>query len=394
MRNSFPLKLAAAVLFSALLILGLRLASQKPLWNDEIYSQIASVEGLSYRQILKGNISEGHNTPLFYVIQKIVCAAAGYHAPEEWRQGTQFWGFDRPMDRILLRVGPVVFVALAIVAIFYYFAKFHSWPAGFYSLLISLSSGMLWQYWAEARPYALWIFLTTLQLLLFLSILRNADSRPASWRRLAAVHLALSVTAILSLPQILIVSVLLGFYKRKDWKAYLLPAFIPVGLCLFYYLSSPKYHFLLQFSVEQYIRANISRDRLYILLLYGVTLGVYALRQKIKTLRVFLEDSILAGAPFGVLLGGMIFSASVTLFVLKGRELAGESYFPVTEKYFIHLMPAGIVGTVLFSDAIVRAFRKHVWVSIVMAGGIAALVIPRFFKVMHDILKQYPHLIS
>ena len=63
------IKILTLVLFFSLLGLGSRVASQRPLWNDEYYSQVASINNTPFADQFLGRISEGGNAPLFYCLQ-------------------------------------------------------------------------------------------------------------------------------------------------------------------------------------------------------------------------------------------------------------------------------------------------------------------------------------
>jgi len=69
------------------LAIGFKLAYDKPLWNDEIYTLVSSVSRVSYLDILLGRVKEGNNCPLFYVIQKGICDIARYSIPAPWLKG-------------------------------------------------------------------------------------------------------------------------------------------------------------------------------------------------------------------------------------------------------------------------------------------------------------------
>lgn len=112
------------LLFFVCFRFGLILAESKPIWNDEFYSQLANVQGLSYGKMMAGQVNEGNNAPLFYLIQKVICDIASYQAPEAWVKGD--WGYSDYYSRILLRVSPVFFMSLAAVFIFYYFSRVYS----------------------------------------------------------------------------------------------------------------------------------------------------------------------------------------------------------------------------------------------------------------------------
>lgn len=387
-----PLNKIVLILSIILILLGFRLASQKPLWNDEIYSQTASVEHLSYAQILTGKVGEGNVSPVFYLIQKAICQYTGYLSPSQWQQGSQSWGtFDRLTDRIVLRIGPVLMMAFAIAGIFYYFAKYYSWGTALFSLFLSLSSGMIWNYWAEARPYALWMALTTAQTLLFLAIIR-VKAYPEYAHRLlsvlAGIHILLAFSVILSLPQIGLVSLLLWLYGWRDSRRYFILLLVPVLVALTYYWISPKYPFGLIFSVEQYLRANISRDRLYLFMMFGLFLTVFLLQKKYSFR--WISDVIKEGLPAFVVGLGMILCACGILLLFKMKQ-GSYVQFPVTEKYFIFLTPVGVIASTMFVDTCLRSL-KYRWARVGMALGVAALVIPRALKVFHELYNQYPGL--
>jgi len=197
------------LLFFVCFRFGLILAESKPIWNDEFYSQLANVQGLSYGKMMAGQVNEGNNAPLFYLIQKVICDIASYQAPEAWVKGD--WGYSDYYSRILLRVSPVFFMSLAAVFIFYYFSRV-------YSIFTFSSSYLVWVHWAEARPYSLWFFLTTVQSLVFLHIVQNKDMRPKIWAALIVIHLCLSLTVSLGVAQIFVASSLLWIFVEKNNK--------------------------------------------------------------------------------------------------------------------------------------------------------------------------------
>lgn len=389
MQKSLLIRVTSIILFIVLMFMGLRIASQKPLWNDEIFSQISSVEQLSYSEIVLGQVGEGNATPLFYLTQKVLCQIFNYSSPVEWKKGTKFWDFDRPRDRIILRIGPVFVVAFAIALIFFYFAHHHSFGTALFSLFLSLSCEMLLRYWAEARPYALWMSLTTIQILLFLCFIQARKFGIRILLGLAIVHFLLSCTVVLSLPQIILVSFLLWVYGMRSWKYYLVLLVLPVIVGLIYYCLSPHYPFALIFSIEQYIRANISRDRFYVTILFALLLALYGVQEKLK-LRQMLDSAILKGLPaLGIFLGSVA-GACVILgaFIIKTGPVM---QFPVTEKYFIFLVPVGIISVTVFADTIIRAFKVR-GLKFVMIIMIVGLTIPRAIKVVGEFLKQYPQI--
>lgn len=76
----YVISFAGLVLLSALSF-GYFLSTHKPLENDELFTQIHSVEGLSYRSILTMKIPEGNVSPLFYLTQKVFLDVIHFRLP-------------------------------------------------------------------------------------------------------------------------------------------------------------------------------------------------------------------------------------------------------------------------------------------------------------------------
>ena len=70
--------------FIVFMTVGLASAFHRPVWNDELYSHSQSIKGMSYLQILKGEVPEGNNSPLFYFTQKLFCDILSVHTPEDF----------------------------------------------------------------------------------------------------------------------------------------------------------------------------------------------------------------------------------------------------------------------------------------------------------------------
>src|SRR3989339_191913 len=151
----------AAAVFMAGLCQGFSLALKKPLWNDEIYSQTSSVEGMSWAQIWTGRIREGNNSPAFYSVQKIVCGIFDYKSNDLWKN-------DDVPARLILRIAPVVCMSLGLALIVWFFGAYYALSGMMIAFIVGVSSYMVWYYWAEARPYAMMFLATTVQALLIL----------------------------------------------------------------------------------------------------------------------------------------------------------------------------------------------------------------------------------
>src|SRR5207244_2779711 len=128
------------------------------------------------------------------------------------------WNFNDQWTQFLLRISPNFFMSLTLTLIFYFFSRYYSIGLGVYAFLVSISSWMVWMYWVEARPYAQWFFLTTVQLLIFIRLLKEEKDNGRLWNMLLAVNIILSLTIMFSAAQILVVSsALMLFIKNRKW---------------------------------------------------------------------------------------------------------------------------------------------------------------------------------
>ena len=142
-----------------------------------------------------------------------------------------------------MRINPIIFMSLSIVMIFYFFNRNYSLLAGIYSLFISMSSFMVWFYWAEARPYALWVFLTTCQSLILLSLINEESFNARLWRLLTFVHILFCFTIIFGIIQIAATTVLLWLFYERRWKKYIGLFLLPLVVSVLYYITSPTFFF-------------------------------------------------------------------------------------------------------------------------------------------------------
>jgi len=267
---------------------GLLRAEHKALWNDEIFTQVSSVSHQSYAQHWLGKIGEGNNTPLFYSIQKLFFQLIQYQTPDLWNEQNLY-------DRLVLRINPIFFMAASIACIFFYFSKTYSLWIGVYSLFISISSFVVWDYWVEARPYTLWIFLTTVHTLHFLNLFRQEVISRKAWIGLTIIHFLLCFSTIFSVAQITIVSALLWLLKERNWKKYILTAIIPTFITLYYFMLAPKYNFWFDLTPDQLIRDCFSRDRFYILFIFTFFLAAYYLGKKNRNSQIFSQQKTIRG---------------------------------------------------------------------------------------------------
>ena len=374
MSKSFNIPLQTLLIFLLLLAIGSWLAAKKPLWNDEAYSQVNSIQRLSYTHILIGRVPEGNVCPLFYLIQKLIGNAANYALPVPWD--------GKPIvdtrAQWIFRIAPDLCMSLAMALIFYFFARFYSWWWGFYALMMSLSSFMVWAYWVEARPYALWFLLTTAQLLALIKLLANPDRR-ALWSSLTICHFLLGLTVIFAIVQIAIVSFLLWIFKQKDRKKYILASWLPMAIGLYYYSQAPKYTFWLDKPLWGLIDLNLPSDILWIAGIYALFCAVY----RRKSIRRPTDGWVC------LLLMAMMAGAALALIAGMTRGHHPREGFELTFRYFIFLTPLGIIAATVFAKDLTAAFQKDWWavaMTVIVLGG---LLIIRCLKAYMLILGWY-----
>lgn len=381
MIKHLSLSIVAVVMFIGLMIGGLSLAQRRPLWNDELYSQTWSVEGLSYPQIIAGKVPEGNNPPLFYVWQKFFCERMHYQLPNEIAKGD--WTFNDPYSNVLLRVWPVTWMSSAIVLIFYFFGRFYSLWTGIYALTVALSSFMVWSYGFEARPYALIFFLTTIQTLCFLRCFGDSPAYGRLWKALALIHCFLALTAIFSLIQISVSCMLLWCLRDRDWRKYVWLWFIPVAVIVFYYMYGPKYAFRFVDGFMALIGANIPMDRLFILGIFGLFWafawgyhrGLWVQPSWFKGME---GAALRLSGAYGMLTGLILAGCLAVLVLFKLHQPADGSGFQISNRYFICLAPLGIIATSLFSYYLVSASKWPLRLLILTFLG--ALLLWRIFR--------------
>ena len=423
-RNTKWLKLVTLILFLICLGVGFYLSKEKSLWTDEIYTQRNIIDEVSYKDILLTRFAEGNKCPLFYLIQKGVCDLSGYRFPGGW-DGQ--WTFVDQRSQIIPRIPSNVFMSLAIIALFYFFARYYSGWAGGYALLVCFSSFMVWAYWAEARPYALWMFLSTVQSLLFLYMNQTKSFDSSSWKWLSITHLLLSLTIIFSAVQIIMVSlILLGLETKAALKngapargkirqlkysgKYLFLTIIPACVCFFYYRLTQNFYsailsdsFAVAKKIISYYFSGIQgvpwapgvltklvfdafpKESLLILAIYAVFLFLYYLQRKTKLIKFHQSHAILQGGSTLALTVLLLISGFAILAVFGIWWSEQRTGISVSERYFIYLTPVAIIATTLFSVSLLRCFKESRWMTINLILGLGGLLVIRFFKTAMDI---------
>ena len=362
---------AAIILFIVLFLAGLYLSSRKPLWTDEIHTQVKTVERVSPLGIVGfASFPEGNRCPLFYLIQKAWTGLCRYEFPVPLDQS---WSVYHPYSQIILRIPVNLLMSLGMVLLFVHFSRRLSPGFGFLALLIALSMPMVWLHWAEARPYALWFCLTVWQWTTFDRLARY-PGETKSWRIMTVVHFLLALTIIFSLIQIVVFSLGLYFVSRKEWKRISLAGVIPAGITVFYFLSARGLH-------------AWKRDALTSSAGPGTFLTVYANNIK-QVLFSFPIESILILLLWALLIFFVPFkdgkqkaveqlkAGIVILMLISGFAFLGifvrtsELTYLVPERYFIYLTPFAVIAAVHALKAAVDIMSRDKWL---MINGIIAV---------------------
>ncbi len=354
------MRIWTGILFVLLTAYGLWIAAHRCLWNDEYYSLLFITLGKSYQSIVMG-LHEGGNSPLFSVLQKAQCDLFSYHPPQEWVNG--HWEGVYVFDQFFLRILSVVFMSAALSAVFYYFGRRHSLGMGLYALAVTMTSFLFWFHWTESRPYAVWFALSLFQILFLLNILEGPTGQnKKSWYGLVFMHWLLALTSIIGAVQIVAAGAVLWMFRRPKLLWYVPLVLIPVGICGFYYIHSPQYLSYFVDGPAALINANIPKDRLFFIFMAALVL-IFQCRG--KNWKAYLEIKYL------VFLLLMLGAFGLLLLKLKHGQPEGPRVLQVSNRYFLSLTPTGIVGIVLFSEYLVRAFPSKVWraaVFVILAG--------------------------
>jgi len=378
-------------IFLIIFMLGLWLAWHKPFWADEIYSQVYSIERPSYSQILLGQINqgddppavfgamkEGNTFPLFYLTQKIICDITGHRTSSEWRERLHI--IDRA-SQIILRIGPNVCMSLALAMIFYFFTRFYSSMAGFYAIVLSLSSYLVLAYWVESRPYSLWFLLTTLQSLLFIRLSQQKESAaPVLYWSLGTTHILLSMTILFGIEQIIIVSALLWLLGMRDWKKYVCLTGIPLLISIFYYVQSVHHKFFFDAFPLNLLIVSYSWENFIVLFIYSLYF-LFLGRQAKEHLKMF------TGRDFFLLAGGMLLAAIFVLVLLKLKEIPHTGY-PIWPRHFVYLSSISIILTTLIASDIWKLLQNRPWIRFNWIITLIGLLMIQFLSSYIDILNN------
>ncbi len=340
-------KILALCVFLACTGIGFCLAQKNPLENDEIYSQKSSLQNLGFVDILKGKIDEGNNSPLFYLLQKSFFKFKGFWLEESFQVEQDICN---PDAQTIMRTLPVLFMSAAVALIFYFFAARFGLGAGMLALALTLTSPMIWLYWAQARPYGLWVLLGCAQLLLLIDVVGLSRTSARSWAWLALVHVLLCLTTSFGMVQVVIAMVFVWRMVPRQDLVWLLA--VPMALGLFYFMHAPRYPFHVT-SPTDLIYDNFPLDRL--LLLAAAACGV---KNHLKLLRI-------AGAL-------LLVAATIIAYYLTIKGAAG---FELSSRYFIFLTPPAIILVLFFWWEFWRRYARQWWPRVYLLEVLAAVLV-------------------
>ncbi len=372
-----------AIICAIFIFLGISSAFMKraqslPLDNDEFYSQVSSVQGMTWQKIWAGHVDEGNNAPLFYSLQKVYQDVIGYQTPEAWKKGQ--WSYQHPPSMMVLRMLPLLCMAAGVALIFFYVTLRLGFIAGFYALLVSLSSFMVWSYACTARPYALWFFLSAMQMVLLFFWLEAKQKRQARLMLgLIITQTLLSLSVFLSIITNVATSIILWKHGARKIKDHLLLLVIPMLISIFYFWHAPKYAFFIKNGMMKLFGANLAIDRMALIVIAGILI----MAARSKTLKRWFhpvstqhQKLFVNVITFGALI--LAGSAAIYMKLKTGQSSNGEG-FEVSNRYFMLITPIGIMMT-CFASYLMVVLAKHKVLKQGILIFITALLIFRVLK--------------
>lgn len=358
------LKTATIFVFLITFLLGLWLSVYKPLWNDEIFTQVENVEVYSYKEMLLGDFEhEGNKCPLFYVLQKAVTTVLQYKFPFKWHHE---WIINDIHSQIILRILPNAFMALSICMIFMFFCDRFSIFAGLLSLMVVFTTFDVWAFWLEARPYSLWFFLSTVQLICFFEIIADECADKKWFRYLAVINIMLAFTIVLSAIQIISLSMVLFIMGNRSFKKYILTTVMPLLIIAYYYLNTPG-TLTLYFPIEQpmnLIFTNMPKEYLYLIFPCIVFISISLinnLKNKQKNIVGFIcENKITISLIFNLFL---LLAASILLiFAFQSRVVdPSRAAHIVHFRYFFYLAPFSVFYIIFIFYYLMEQLASYKW---------------------------------
>lgn len=378
--------LCATAIGIACFYTGQQLSARRPLWNDELYTYKQSIVPVSYQEILQGKIVEGNNAPLFYWCEKFFANATRVKLQSEWK-GEWFF-HDRPAQ-VKLRFFSNICLSLAVAMMFYFLGV--QFSLGFAALCVGvfLSTPLVWLYWIEARPYALWIFLTVVQSILLIRIMmkiKQEKSGPDGV--LLAVNLLLSLTIAIGAVQSLISYAALWMMDKSRWMRCAFFTAITVGIAGFYYQQSPKFKFWFADGPMQLILDNVPLE-------FWV-LGMICAAIVFLNSTSFFKDEQNSPRSYYPFAGMIILVAGALLMYLRMHAGNGTEGFALSSRYFLFLIPVVSFGLASLIRDVWKILKNDPWMRMNLILGVGGLLLLRGYKTYVHLLGSgtFVHLIQ
>lgn len=357
---------------------GISLSRQKPIWLDEHYTQRENIDPRTYADIWTLKISEGNKSPLFYFIQKVNADIWQFRFPSLG---------DIPQTALIrdakaqwvMRLPAILCMATALVLLFYFFFRQGGWGWGLYALFVALGSPMVGMYGVEARPYALWFLLTTIQALTLWRLSTNDFKSPRLWIILFISQLALALTITTSVIQIVAATVILLFFKPARLWAILM-GLISVAIAGLYYMKASHLLTYHVYFFKEHLLDNIPLEHafswifLFIIILYQKWRNKLSLDLVLPTAVAFL----------------CLFGAIAVLIKLSLKSAP----YGFNSRYLIFLAPWDVILTTLSFKTLyemAKPYRGWAWAVLVLA--LAAMIYRLLYGYMAALaLGTYMHL--
>lgn len=328
--NNTRLTLSLLVFFVCF-YLGIKMSYARPLWQDELYSLKTILERDLIQILLTPFFylsNEGNDSPVFYVIQKCWILFL-QNTPFAISTTNGELNISTAYAGAALRAPWIFCFSAAVSCLFFYFHRFYGLIYAVLALVVFFSTPIVFSIWAEMRPYALWVFLSTLHSLFLLQILNAKEKSLKFLVTLAVIHWIFSFTIFLSVIQIFgALLVYLYSVKRKSWKEILLIFVGPIFVCMVYYLVAQKiYHYHL-IHPQNVLFGNLQKSRIVILLMATI-FAVYFKEMKSLPFIGFVWLMLTAGV------------AMILMIILKTDPNNLGYMFPT--RYFLFMLVPGVI---------------------------------------------------
>lgn len=335
-----------------LVCIGIWYAAHRSDLADEGNS-VQAVQESSYVDILMGKVKyQANSFPLFFLMFKPWVQNVDYHL---WNRDGSYY--------IVCRLLSVFSVSFMISLIFYYMSNQFSLGWGMYSLFVSLTTFSIWNFFAIARPYPIWIVITGIQGLLIFHLLRKGYEKKV-WIGLGCVHIALAMTHPFIIFYLATVSGALWLFVQKNWKKYLIMTFLPLAVWAFYaYQFEPNYRYgKFIFSQPSYdvVFANFSKERIIILFIVFISCLFLNQKSKFKNNQL-IDQKLLKDGRANIILGAaMLLAVSIIIIFLKLRK--GDPSPQDTPMFALHyitfLTAIGIITMTYGSYFLIHFFKN------------------------------------